>query len=108
MSARYYKVLRHDVIARTLFNSIRKLYKPDLVNLPRSYEDEAAVLEGDHEYWWNVSVKTASKIPHNKPDIIISNKRKKRCTIVQINSPADVNVSRKVSEKEIIYGPNII
>ena len=100
MSARYYLPLRHDVIARTLLNSIRKLYKPDLANLPRSYEDEDAVLEGDHEYWWNIPVKTSSKVPHKKPDFIIWNKRKKRCTIVEINSPAKV----KVSVKEIIFG----
>ena len=61
MSARYYLLLRHDVIARTLLNSIRKLHKPDLVNLPRSYGD--AVLKGEHEYWWNIPVKTASKVP---------------------------------------------
>ena len=29
--------------------------------------------EKHSEYWWNVSIKTATKVPHNKPDLIIWN-----------------------------------
>ena len=25
------------------------------------------------EYWWNIPIKTATKIPHNKPDLVIWN-----------------------------------
>ena len=28
--------------------------------------------ENSREYWWNVSVKTVTKILHNKPDLMIS------------------------------------
>ena len=31
------------------------------------------------EYWWNISIKTAIKIRHNKPDLIIWNHEKGVC-----------------------------
>ena len=26
---------------------------------------------GDNKYWWNISIKTVTKITHNKPDLVI-------------------------------------
>ena len=42
--------IRHDVTAKTLFNAIRKLHKPDIRKMPRSYADEMILNEGDYEY----------------------------------------------------------
>ena len=105
MAARYYLPERHDVVGRTLFNAIRKNNSPDLQKLPRSYSDVQIIAESNFEYWWNVSVKTSRKVSHNKPDIIIWDKNEKKCSIVEISCPADVNVSSKITEKENIYGP---
>ena len=73
MSARYYLPLRHDEIAKTVLNShLKKFYSSKEVKF--SSEPEY-IYEKDHrEYWWNVSVKTATKVAHNKPDLIIWNR----------------------------------
>ena len=59
------------------------------------------------EYWWNLSIKAAIKTKNNKPDLIIWNNEVKTCQVVEFSCPADINVSKKVSEKENIYGPLI-
>ena len=50
-------------------------------------------------YWWNLPIKTITKVPHNKPDIIIWDKLKKVCTIIEVSCPSDVNISSKIQEK---------
>ena len=61
--------------------------------------------EHPQEYWWNISIKTAIKIPHNKPDLVIWNKETKLCSIIEFSCPLDTNISRKVNERLETYGP---
>ena len=55
----------------------------------------------------DLSIKTAMKTKNNKPDLIICNSEVKTCQMVEFSCPTDVNVSKKASEKESIYGPLI-
>ena len=66
--------------------------------------DEFIHCEGNIEYWWNLSAKKAIKTKNNKPDLIIWNNEGKTCQVVEFSCPTDINVSKKVSEKENIYG----
>ena len=59
------------------------------------------------EYWWNITIKTATKIPHNKPDLIVWNHEKIVCTVVDFSCPLDSNITKKVAEKKNNYGPLI-
>ena len=66
MSARYYLPLRHDKVAKTLLYSHLTKFYPSK-NIALSSEPEYIYKENSHEYRWNVSVKTVTKVPHNKP-----------------------------------------
>ena len=57
--------------------------------------------------WWNITIKTAAKIPHNKPDLIIWNHQKVVCTVVDFSCPLDSNITKKVAEKKNNYEPLI-
>ena len=52
-------------------------------------------------------IKTATKIPHNKPDLIILNHEKFVCTVVEFSCPLDSNITKKVAEKKNNYRPLI-
>ena len=106
MSSRYYLPLRHDVIAKTVYNEILRKENPDRKKLINN-ETEFITTVNDKELWWNVAVKTSSKVPHNRPDIIVWDMTKKLCYIIEFSCPADINIVNKVSEKENIYGPLI-
>ena len=106
MSVRYYLPMRHDVIGKAVYESLRKKNQPD-ANI--RYEDgpEFIYTYDNLEYWWNLSIKTSTKVKHNKPDMIIWDNNIKSCKVVEFSCPADVNVVKKVPEKENIYGPLI-
>ena len=59
------------------------------------------------EYWWNITIKTATKIPHNKPNLIIWYHEKVVRTAVDFSCPLDSNITNKVAEKKSNYGPLI-
>ena len=84
----------------------------DCLYIPKSEEQdlespEYIYKESNLENWWNISINTATKIPHNKPGLILWNRDEKICQVIEFSCPADMNVSRKVEEKVTIYGPLI-
>ena len=61
--------------------------------------------ENSREYWWNVSVKTAMKVPQNKPDPMIWNHETKICSILEFCCLLCIYINIKVNEKLENYGP---
>ena len=106
MSAMYYLPLRHDVIASNVLKMIIKKNHPErrvkLLN-----ESEYVIKIENHEYWRNMSIKTTTKIPHNKPDLLVWDTDQKICQIIEFSCPCDVNLIGKTSDKINTYGPLI-
>ena len=64
----------------------------------------APVLENDsHKLLWDFNVQTDHLIPARRPDLIIINKRKRICKIVDFAVPADHRINLKESEKKDKY-----
>ena len=101
MSSRYYLPLRHDAVAKCLLKAHVMKHN---TNFKEIRESEFVYKTDNLEYWWNISIKTATKVPHNKPDLVIWNTQEKICTIVEFSCPADVNISKKIDEKMNNYG----
>ena len=68
MSSHYYLPLRH-VIAKTVHNEILQKENRNKKRLINS-ETEFITTANDKQLWWNIPVKTSSKVPHNRPDMI--------------------------------------
>ena len=107
MSVRYYIPLRHDAVARYIWNALRRkecmarsFDKQDRFPLENEFID---VWE-QREYWWNVPVKTCTKVKHNRPDIVSWNHRDRHCLIIEVSCPLDINIVEKEREKENNYG----
>ena len=65
---------------------------------------EYVIKHDDIEYWWNISIKTATKVPRNKLYIVTWEKSNKECSILEFSCPANANISIKVYEKNNVYG----
>ena len=102
MSTRYYLPVRHDVVARTFLNAVLHKNHPDCKH-KLSYEPEYVIKIENYEYWWNLSIETGTKLPHNKPDLIIWDHDKKVCNIIEFSCPSDVNIISKMNEKTNKY-----
>jgi len=50
---------------------------------------------------WNQAGHTDRKVTANRPDIIIKNKNKKTCILIDVAIPADRNVVQKEEEKKL-------
>ena len=105
MSARYYLPMRHDMIAKSLYKEIIRKNHPEIETPEEINEQEYIQKIGNNEYWWNLSINTAQKVQHNKPDLVIWNKNTKTCDVIEFSCPADINVSRKEEEKISTYIP---
>ena len=65
------------------------------------YAQPAPVLENDsHKLLWDFNIQTDHLIPARRPDLIIINKRKRICKIVDFVVPADHRINLKESEKK--------
>ena len=64
----------------------------------------APVLENDsHKLLWDFNIQTDHLIPTRRPDLIIINKRKRICKIVDFAVPADHRIDLNESEKKDKY-----
>ena len=64
----------------------------------------APVLENDsHKLLWDFNMQTDHLIPARRPDLIIINKRKRICKIVDFPVPANHRINLKESEKRDKY-----
>ena len=106
MSARCYLPLRHDVIASNVMKMMIKKNHQER-NAKLLNEPEYVIKIDNHEYWWNRSIKTATKTPHIKPDVLVWDTVQKICQIKEFSCPCDVNLIAKTSEKINTYGPLI-
>jgi hypothetical protein len=107
MATRFYLPLRHDEVARFLWNRLRKTHHAEGAFENNEYLSEQKEFIDtceSREYWWNIPVKTCTKVKHNRPDIIVWDHKAKTCFILEVACPLDVNVSLKETEKENIYG----
>ena len=57
------------------------------------------------EIWWDYKIPTMSKIPHNRPDMVIWDTQNKTCKIVDICVPLDINVELRHTTKVDNYAP---
>ena len=104
MSTGYYLPLRHDQVGKIIYKEhVKKHTSSSKVTL--NNEPEYIYKHDQFEYWWNISIQTSTKLPHNKPDLVIWNKDAKTCTVIDFSCPSDVNVTKKVTEKIDNYGP---
>ena len=66
--------------------------------------NQVPVLENDsHKLLWDFNIQTDHLIPAGRPDLIIINKRKRICKIVDFAVPADHRINLKESEKKDNY-----
>ena len=108
MSARYYYYLPllHDAVVSNLLRIIIKKNHPER-NIKLMNESEYVLKIDNHEYWWNISIKTTTTVTHNKPDLLVWDIEQKICQIIEFICPCDVNLINEVTEKINTYGPLI-
>ena len=95
LSASMYLPIRHNEVAKVIYQEL--LRKFDIT--PDSISPESIVRNENAEIWWDKKIKVQPTVQYNRPDIVQWDLKKKKCTIIDICVPMDVNVKREENEK---------
>ena len=60
---------------------------------------------GEYEIWWDRSIATPKRLDHNRPDVVVIDKKAKHWTLIDFSVPLDQNVLKKEEEKVLHYTP---
>ena len=73
-------------------------------NYEHFVDNTIAVLENEAvKLLWDFSMQTESKIEHNRPDIVVIEKKSKTCYIIDVACPFDTRIEKKEMEKKDAY-----
>ena len=100
LSISMYLAVQHNEVAKVLYFELLK-------ELGKIQEDkkspESMFKTNNVEIWWDKKISVQPPVEHNRPDIVLWDLLKKRCCIIDICVPMDVNVSREEKEKRDKY-----
>ena len=94
---------RHDWVGKVIHWEMCRKFQFDHTNKWYMH-NPAPVIENDsHKLLWDFNIQTDHLIPARRPDLIIINKRKRICKIVDFAVPVDHRIKLKESEKKDKY-----
>ena len=100
--AQEYKA-RRNWVGKVIHREMCKKFKFDHTNKWYMH-NSAPVLENDtHKLLWDFNIQTDHLIPARRPDLIITNKKKKICKIVDFAVPVDHRINLKECTKKDKY-----
>jgi hypothetical protein len=92
-------LIRHNKVATYIHWKICKYY--DLKTTDAWYEHQTPPVVSNEKatVMWDFSIHTDRKINANRPDIVVRDKLKKTCLLIDVSIPSDRNTSLKTFEK---------
>ena len=89
----------HDNVARMIYWSIAHSYGLDVSS--KWYEHKPkGVIENDHvKLLWDFNIQTSTYIQARRPDVVVVDRDKKTCNIIDIAVPVDAEIVEKEKEK---------
>lgn len=95
---------RHDNVCKYI-HALLLLDRGIINNKVRWYDHQPRAVEENEstKILWNFSIQTDHTITHNKPDIVIVDKKSNEATIIDVAIPNDNNLARKRLDKLRAY-----
>ena len=91
-----YLPVRHNEVAKVIYYELlREQGGIDEVKK----KPEPTTRTGNIEIWWDKKISVQPPVENNRPDIVLWNLETKKCAIIDICVPMDVNVAREEKEK---------
>ena len=102
MSSNLYTTARHNPVAKVILNEVIKEDQQPRIDRPLP-----VINTPTKEIWWDKPLQTPNKIEHNRPDIVIWDRNRTTCTIVEVGVPLDFNIASRQRNKADKYMPLI-
>ena len=100
LSTSLYLPVRHNEVAKELYNAIVKKYHDiDYISKPEQIFSTTEI-----EIWWDNKIRVSSTVEHNQPDIVLWDKNEKKCLIIDMCSTRCQCTKRGKNKKRSIFG----
>ena len=96
---------RHNKVATYIHWCVLQDLKQNVPNKWYLHKPERSMDVDNITIMWDFTIITDTKVPHNKPDIIIHDRINHKCLIVEVSIPQDINILQKYAEKIRNYRP---
>ena len=100
MSFNLYTTARHNPVAKVILNEVIKEDQQPRIDHPLP-----VINTPTKEIWWDKPLQTPNKIEHNRPDIVIWDRNRTTCTVVEVGVPLDFNIASRQRNKADKYMP---
>ncbi|KAL1448298.1 hypothetical protein WDU94_008925 [Cyamophila willieti] len=95
---------RHDLVAKIIHQALKQLSFRNDRKIPYyKYKPEPILENRNVKIYWNQPIITDTHIPHNKPDILVINKKNKEAYMIDVSIPLDENLHKAYMEKKKKY-----
>ncbi|KAI5750850.1 hypothetical protein M8J77_001785 [Diaphorina citri] len=94
---------RHNRVCIYVHYQICKHFKFPVSEKWYQHNPDPVMSNDDVVVLYDQSIQTDRTILSNRPDIVIKEKKKKECLLIDISIPADSNVNKKENEKKLKY-----
>ena len=94
---------RHDWVGKVIHWEMCKKFKFEITNKWYMHNPEHVLGNNTHKLLWDFDIQTDHLISARRPDLIIINKKKRTCKIVDFAVPADHRIKLKECEKNDNY-----
>ena len=95
LSVSMYLPVRHNEVAKIVYHELLRNY--DIAQ--DSKKPESIFRNGKVELWWDKRITVQPSVESNRPDIVQWDLERKKCLIIDVCVPMDVNVKRQEKEK---------
>ena len=103
LAQRYYKEWRHDQVAKVVrWKSCKKEGIPREESWYKHTPEKVSETD-EVKLLWDLPIQTDNKLDHNRPDIVVVNKSRRSCLLVDIVCPFDTRIVKKEKEKIDVY-----
>ena len=102
MSSNLYTPARHNPVPKVILNEVIKEDQQPRIGRPLP-----VINTPTKEIWWDKPLQTPNKIEHNRPDIVIWDRNRTTCTVVEVGVPLDFNIASCQRNKADKYMPLI-
>ena len=90
--------MRHNKVCNVIYQNII-----DKDSTKKRQPIQTYCANNEIEVWWDTKVKTLTKCPHDKPDIVLWNITEKKCHVIDICICLDVNIEKNIKLKKDNY-----
>ncbi|XP_068734717.1 uncharacterized protein [Montipora capricornis] len=90
---------RHDNVTKGIHWDICKQLGMECGDKWYNHNPEPVTENEDRKILWDLTIQTDKRLPHNRLDIVVIDKAKKECHIIDVACPGDSRIALKEEEK---------